>query len=110
VPAAWAAAEALAGEGIGVDLLDLRTLWPWDRAAVLASAARTGRVLVVQEGVGAAGFGAEVAATIAEHAAGARIRRLASPRIPVPFAPTLEEACFVRPAMIVAAARELLGV
>ncbi len=109
MPAALAAADALAGEGIGVDLLDLRTLWPWDYGAVLASVARTGRALVVQEGVGAAGFGAEVAATIAERAPGARIRRLASPRIPVPFAPTLEEACFIRPAMIVGAAREMLG-
>jgi acetoin:2,6-dichlorophenolindophenol oxidoreductase subunit beta len=109
MPAAKAATETLAGEGIGVDLLDLRTLWPWDRDGVLASIARTGRALVVQEGVGAAGFGAEVAATVAEQAPGARVRRLASPRIPVPFAPTLEEACFIRPAMIAAAARELCG-
>ncbi|MCA3586077.1 MAG: hypothetical protein IOC90_15340 [Methylocystis sp.] len=102
------AAGALASQGIEADLLDLRTPWPWDREAVLASAARTGRALVVQEGVGASGFGAEVAATIAEHSA-AKVRRLASPRIPVPFAPTLEEVCFMRPSMIVAAAKEMVA-
>jgi 2-oxoisovalerate dehydrogenase E1 component len=108
MPAAIEAAGALASQGIEADLLDLRTLWPWDREAVLASAARTGRALVVQEGVGASGFGAEVAATIAEHSA-AKVRRLASPRIPVPFAPTLEEVCFMRPSMIVAAAKEMVA-
>lgn len=106
-PARTAAAE-LQAVGIAVDLLDLRTLWPWDREAVLASVRTTGRLLVVQEGVGAAGFGAEVAATIAEAAPEVRIRRLASPRIPVPFAPTMEEACFIRPAMIVEAVREMV--
>ncbi len=109
MPAAIAAADELAGAGVGVDLFDLRTLWPWDRSAVLASAGRTGRVLVAQEGVGASGFGAEVAATVAERAAGVRVRRLASPRIPVPFAPTMEEACFVRAPTIAAAARELIA-
>ena len=108
MPAAIEAAAALSADGVEADLLDLRTLWPWDREAVLASAARTGRALVVQEGVGASGFGAEVAATIAEHSA-AKVRRLASPRIPVPFAPTLEECCFMRPSMIVAAAKEMVA-
>jgi acetoin:2,6-dichlorophenolindophenol oxidoreductase subunit beta len=109
VPVAIAAADELARDGIGVDLLDLRTLWPWDREAVLASARRTGQLLVVQEGVGAAGFGAEVAACVAEAAPGVRIKRLASPRIPVPFSPTMEEACFIRAPMIVDAARRLVG-
>jgi acetoin:2,6-dichlorophenolindophenol oxidoreductase subunit beta len=109
MPASTEAAHALAADGVGVDLFDLRTLWPWDQDAILASAARTGRVLVVQEGVGAAGFGAEVAATIAEKATGLKgLTRLTSPRIPVPFAPTLEEACFIRPSAIAEAARALL--
>jgi acetoin:2,6-dichlorophenolindophenol oxidoreductase subunit beta len=110
MPVASAAAEALAGEGIAADLFDLRTLWPWDRAAIIASVRRTGRLLVVQEGVGAAGFGAEVAAAVAEAVPGARVKRLASPRIPVPFAPTMEENCFIRVPMIIAAARSLCGV
>jgi len=105
----WAAdaAETLAHQGVSAELIDLRTLWPWDRDAVCASAARTGRLLVVHEAVQAAGFGAEVAATVAE-ATGCRIRRLGAPRIPVGYAPTLEEAARVRPAAIVAAALELL--
>jgi pyruvate/2-oxoglutarate/acetoin dehydrogenase E1 component len=105
----WAAeaAQTLAGQGIQADLIDLRTLWPWDRDAVFSSAARTGRLLVTHEAVQAAGFGAEVAAAAAE-ATGCRIRRLGAPRIPVGYAPTLEEAARVRPSAIVAAALELL--
>ncbi|AZV94356.1 alpha-ketoacid dehydrogenase subunit beta [Bordetella sp. J329] len=83
------AAEQLAAEGISVEVLDLRTIWPWDREAVLASAARTGHVLVAHEAVQVAGFGAEVAATVAEHTS-ARVRRLGAPRIPVGYAQVLE--------------------
>ena len=57
------AAEALAAKGIDAEVIDLRTLWPWDKARVLASVEKTGRLLVVQESVSVAGFGAEVAAT-----------------------------------------------
>ncbi len=110
MPVAKAAAADLEAAGHGVDLFDLRTLWPWDREAVLASASRTKRLLVVQEGVGASGFAAEVSAVVAEEARGLKgIRRVASPRIPVPFAPTLEEACRITPAMINKAAGELLA-
>jgi acetoin:2,6-dichlorophenolindophenol oxidoreductase subunit beta len=98
------AVEALAAEGIDVELIDLRTLWPWDRDAVLASAARTGRLLVVHEAVQVAGFGAEVAATAAE-ALGCRIRRLGAPRIPVGYAPTLEAEARVGAGRIADAAR-----
>jgi pyruvate/2-oxoglutarate/acetoin dehydrogenase E1 component len=84
-----AACDALAAEGIAVDLIDLRTLWPWDRDTVLDSCARTRRLLVVHEAVQAAGFGAEIAATAAE-ATGCRIARLGAPRIPVGYAPVLE--------------------
>jgi pyruvate/2-oxoglutarate/acetoin dehydrogenase E1 component len=82
----WTARTA----GVGVELIDLRTLWPWDRDAVLGrSAARTGRLLVVHEAVQAAGFGAEVAAAAAE-ATGCRVARLGAPRIPVGYAQVLE--------------------
>jgi pyruvate dehydrogenase E1 component beta subunit len=106
----WAdkAAQTLAQQGVTVDLIDLRTLWPWDREMVFASAARTGRLLVTHEAVQAAGFGAEVAASAAE-ATGCRIRRLGAPRIPVGYAHTLEEVARVRPAAIVAAALGMLG-
>ncbi len=101
-----AACDALADEGIAVDLLDLRTLWPWDRDAVLASCARTGRLLVVHEAVQAAGFGAEIAATAAE-ATGCKVARLGAPRIPVGYAPVLEAQSRVGAEAIVAAARKL---
>ncbi|MDN4591292.1 alpha-ketoacid dehydrogenase subunit beta [Xenophilus aerolatus] len=103
-----AACEALAKEGIAVDLIDLRTLWPWDREAVLDSCGRTGRLLVVHEAVQAAGFGAEVAATAAE-ATGCRIARLGAPRIPVGYAPVLEAQSRVTAEAVATAARRLVG-
>lgn len=84
------AAQALQEQGVSAEVIDLRSLWPWDKEAVLASAARTGRVLVVHEAVQVAGFGAEIAATVAEHT-DARVARLGAPRIPVGYAPVLEE-------------------
>jgi len=101
------AAQVLATEGIRAEVIDLRTIWPWDRDAVLASAARTDRVLVVHEAVQAAGFGAEVAATVAEHT-GARIARLGAPRIPVGYAPVLEQASRVSAEQVAQAVRGLL--
>jgi len=93
--------------GVGVDLIDLRTLWPWDQAAVHASAARTGRLLVVHEAVQVAGFGAEVAASTAE-ATGCRVARLGAPRIPVGYADVLEQQSRLSPQKIALAARALL--
>jgi acetoin:2,6-dichlorophenolindophenol oxidoreductase subunit beta len=98
------AAEALATDGIDCEVIDLRTLWPWDRETVMACAARTGRLLVVHEAVQVAGFGAEVAASVAE-AVGCRVRRLGSPRIPVGYAPNLEAQARVDAARIAEAAR-----
>lgn len=102
------AARQLAAQGIHAEVLDLRTIWPWDREAVLASAARTGRLLVVHEAVQAAGFGAEVAATVAEHTS-ARVARLGAPRIPVGYAQTLEAESRIGEAQIVQAAQRLLA-
>ncbi|TFY96328.1 alpha-ketoacid dehydrogenase subunit beta [Ramlibacter humi] len=101
------ACETLAAQGVQVDLIDLRTLWPWDREAVLASCARTGRLLVVHEAVQVAGFGAEIAATAAEHT-GCRVRRLGAPRIPVGYAPVLEAQSRIAPPVIVDAAIALV--
>jgi pyruvate dehydrogenase E1 component beta subunit len=103
-----AACDALAAEGIAVDLIDLRTLWPWDRETVLSSCAHTGRLLVVHEAVQAAGFGAEIAASAAE-ATGCRIARLGAPRIPVGYAPVLEAQSRIGAEAVVAAAKKLLG-
>jgi pyruvate/2-oxoglutarate/acetoin dehydrogenase E1 component len=103
-----AACESLAQQGISAELLDLRTIWPWDREAVLASCARTGHLLVVHEAVQAAGFGAEIAATAAEQV-GCRVARLGAPRIPVGYAPVLEAQSRLTEADVVDAARRLLA-
>jgi len=100
------AAEQLASEGLQAEVVDLRSLWPWDRGAVLASAARTGRLLVVHEAVQAAGFGAEVVATVAE-ALGIPVKRLGAPRIPVGYSRPLEEMSRLSVPRIVEAARAL---
>jgi acetoin:2,6-dichlorophenolindophenol oxidoreductase subunit beta len=107
---AQTAVETLATQGVQGELIDLATLWPWDRDTVLASAARTGRLLVTHEAVQVAGFGAEVVASVAEALGpSVRVRRLGAPRIPVGYAPTLETASRVGPEAIVRAARELLA-
>ncbi|MFH1043469.1 MAG: transketolase C-terminal domain-containing protein [Pseudomonadota bacterium] len=90
VHAAAAAAEQAAQQGVSVEVIDLQTIWPWDRELVLASAERTGRLLVAHEAVQAAGFGAEIAATVAEEL-GVPVRRVGAPRIPVGYARTLED-------------------
>jgi len=102
------ACETLAAEGIDVELIDLRTIWPWDREQVLASCAKTGHLLVVHEAVQVAGFGAEIAATAAE-AIGCRVRRLGAPRIPVGYAPVLEAQSRISAEAIAAAVRAMVG-
>ncbi len=101
------ACRELAQVGIEVDLIDLRTIWPWDREAVLASCGRTGHLLVVHEAVQAAGFGAELAATAAEET-GCRVRRLGAPRIPVGYAPMLEAQSRIDADAVVKAAKGLV--
>jgi acetoin:2,6-dichlorophenolindophenol oxidoreductase subunit beta len=103
------AAETLADDGISAEVIDLRTIWPWDRAAVLTSAKKTGRLLVPQEAVQAGGFAAEVAMEIVEALPGLNVKRIGAPRIPVPYAPPLEDAYRVTDADIVAAARGMCG-
>lgn len=113
VHTAEAAARTLAGQGVEAEVVDLRTLWPWDRDAVLASVEKTGRLLVIQEAVSVAGFGAEIAATVAEalHAAlKAPVRRLGAPRIPISYAPPLEDRVRVTEAAVVAAGRAMVAV
>ncbi|MDD5335235.1 MAG: transketolase C-terminal domain-containing protein [Rhodoferax sp.] len=101
------ACEQLAKEGIAVELIDLRTLWPWDRDTVLQSCARTNRLLVVHEAVQVAGFGAEIAASAAE-ATGCKVKRLGAPRIPVGYAPVLEAQSRIGAEDVAAAVRAML--
>ena len=92
---ALAAAERLAAEGIQCDVLDLRTLKPLDEDAVLTSARKTGKVLIVHAANRLAGLGAELAALIAERAfesLDAPVRRLGGLDTPIPFSPPLEDA------------------
>jgi pyruvate dehydrogenase E1 component beta subunit len=86
-------------------------LWPWDRDAVFASVEKTGRLLIVQEAVSVAGFGAEIAATVAENlfkALHAPVRRLGAPRVPVSYAPPLEDAVRVSELKIIETAKALM--
>jgi len=85
-----AALEAASKVNLSVEVIDLRTLWPWDREAVFSSVRKTGRLLVVHEAVQVAGFGAEVAATVAEELS-VPVKRLGAPRIPVGYSIPLED-------------------
>ena len=90
-----AATRVASKDGTSVEVIDLRTIIPWDREAVLASVARTSKLLVLHEDTRTAGFGAEIAATVAEEAFELSTRRrvrVAAPDTPVPFSPPLEKA------------------
>jgi 2-oxoisovalerate dehydrogenase E1 component beta subunit len=92
---ALAAAAAAARDGIAVEVIDLRTLLPLDQEALLTSAAKTGRVLVLHEATRTGGPGGEIAALVAEQAfeyLDAPVVRLAPPDTPVPYSPPLEQA------------------
>jgi pyruvate dehydrogenase E1 component beta subunit len=111
MPVATKGAAMLAADGIKVDLLDLRTIWPWDEAAVIASVKKTGRLLVVHEAVEVAGFGAEIVATVVDRLGTGALKaakRLAAPRIPIPFAPPLEAEVRVTPEKVVRAVKALM--
>jgi 2-oxoisovalerate dehydrogenase E1 component beta subunit len=104
------AAEAAAKDGIDVEVLDLRTLLPLDEEAILASAAKTGKVIVLHEATRTGGPGGEVAALISERAfeyLDAPIVRMAPPDTPVPYSPPLEEYFLPNAEKVLAAARKL---
>jgi pyruvate/2-oxoglutarate/acetoin dehydrogenase E1 component len=109
----WTAAEAaqqLEGDGISVEILDLRTLIPWDKKAVLESVRKTSKVIVLHEDTHTGGFGGEIAATIAEEAfedLDAPVKRIAAPDTPVPFSPALEKAFIPQVDDVAAGLREL---
>ena len=90
-----AVAEDLAGQGVSVEVIDLRTIAPFDRQTVLNSVGKTSRAVVVHEAVKAFGVGAEISSVIHEHLFGqlkAPVGRIGAKYAPVPFAPNLEEA------------------
>lgn len=109
---ALAAADKLQQENINVEVLDLRSVQPWDQEAVRASVARTHRLVVAHEAVQSFGAGAEIAAWVVEHAfdeLDAPVIRVASPFMPVPFSSALEKHYMVTPERLVAAVRQTLA-
>ena len=108
---ALAAAETLAGDGLELEVIDLRTLRPLDRDTVRASVKRTNRLLVVEEGPRTGGWSGEVLGDLAqdalEHLDDAW--RLTTPDAPIPYSPTLEDAFLPAADHIVASVREHLA-
>jgi pyruvate/2-oxoglutarate/acetoin dehydrogenase E1 component len=97
-------------DDLSVEIIDLRTVMPWDKAAVLESVRKTSKVLVLHEDTRTGGFGAEIAATIAEEAfeeLDAPVKRIAAPDTPVPFSPQLEKAFIPQVDDVAAGLREL---
>lgn len=106
-----AAAELLTAEGIDAEVLDLRSLVPLDKDAILESVAKTNKLVIAHEAVRTCGFGAEVAALVADEwfdLLDAPIKRVTAPNTPVPFSPALE-AAYVPTAMKIRAAVMSLG-
>jgi pyruvate/2-oxoglutarate/acetoin dehydrogenase E1 component len=95
---------------VSVEIVDLRTIIPWDKAAVLKSVEKTSKVLVLHEDTRTGGFGAEIAATITEEAfenLDAPVKRITAPDTPVPFSPPLEKAFIPQVDDVVAGLKEL---
>jgi len=111
VPRALEAAEQLAGQGIEIEVVDLRSLKPLDTETIVRSVSKTGRVLILHESPQTGGFGGELAAVVAESEAfdylDAPIRRLAGRDIPIPYNRTLERSTVPQVEDIVAAASAL---
>jgi len=111
LPKCLAAADVLVGEGIEAEVIDLRVLRPLDMATVIASVARTHRVVIVDEGWKSGSLSAEIAARLAEEALyelDAPVRRVCSREVPMPYAAHLEEAALPSVNDIVLAARALV--
>jgi acetoin:2,6-dichlorophenolindophenol oxidoreductase subunit beta len=111
VPLALAAADNLASSGVSADVIDLRCLIPLDMATVLASVARTSRLLIVEENPYQGGWGGTVASIVADEGfelLDAPIRRIAAECVPLPFADALEDQVIPTAAKVSAAIRTLL--
>ncbi|WP_317854343.1 alpha-ketoacid dehydrogenase subunit beta [Chakrabartyella piscis] len=107
------AAEKLAAEGINVEVIDLRTLYPMDKPCIIESVKKTKHCIIVHEAVKTGGLGGEIAATITESEAfnylDAPIIRLASEDVPVPFCPILEKGVLPDEDKIIAAVKKTLA-
>ena len=104
-------AEELSMTGISVEVIDLRTLWPWDKETVFNSVRKTGRLLVAQESVLVGGFANEIAAEVSEnlhHDLIKPVKRIGAPRAPMPYSPSLEDEFRIEKPHIVNAAQLLM--
>lgn len=111
VKEALKAADQLANEGISAEVVDVRSIAPFDADTVIRSVQKTGRLVVVQEANACAGFGAEIAARVQAAAFGqlkAPIVRVAAPNVPVPFAPVLEKTYLPNSDKVVEAVKNCL--
>jgi 2-oxoisovalerate dehydrogenase E1 component beta subunit len=105
------AAQQLEEEGISVEIVDLRSVQPWDKEAVLTSVEKTSKAVVLHEDTRTGGFGAEIAATIAEESfesLDGPVKRIAAPDTPVPFSPPLEKRFIPQVEDVVAGLKELV--
>lgn len=106
------AAEMLAADGVSAEVVDLRTLRPWDKQCVASSVAKTHRAVVVEEGPPVCGIAAEVAASLCElvfDELDAPIERVTGADVPMPYAKNLEQACIPHAPDVVRAARKALA-
>jgi pyruvate dehydrogenase E1 component beta subunit len=111
VPKVLAAAEQLAGEGIGCEVVDLRTLRPLDDATIMASVRRTHRAVIVDEGWRSGSLAGELVARIMEQAfyeLDAPVTRVCTAEVPIPYPKHLEDAALPQPGSIAAAVRALV--
>jgi pyruvate/2-oxoglutarate/acetoin dehydrogenase E1 component len=108
VDLALAAADELARDGVEAEVIDLRTLRPLDEATIATSAAKTGRLVVVEEGPPTGGYASDVIALAVEQAGPIRGRRVSMPDLPIPFSAPLEDWARPSAEKVVAAARSLL--
>jgi 2-oxoisovalerate dehydrogenase E1 component beta subunit len=107
----YTAEEAAKSIDASIEIVDLRTIMPWDKEAVLASVRKTSKVLVLHEDTRTGGFGGEIAATIAEEAfedLDAPVKRVTAPDTPVPFSPVLEKAFIPQVDDVARALKELI--
>ena len=112
VQVALEAAEELARSGVSAEVIDPRSLFPLDKDTLVASAKKTGHVIVIDEGHERYGAAAELAAVVADGAfyyLDAPVKRLCAMDVPVPFSPVLEDLTVPTPASVVAAVRQLLS-
>lgn len=111
VHTALAAAQKLETQGISLEVIDLRTLSPLDKVAILRSVEKTGRLVILHEACKTGGFGAEVAALVAEEGfdfLDAPIKRVAAPDIPVPYTTPLERFYIPNEENLIGAVREII--